>query len=71
MELPSDSYKTRWPGVQVRLAMYVKRQAVSGAKLDCVEGSIQLWMEVLRQCFVGGPVTSITCIGVTLGHLML
>jgi len=48
-----------------------KRQAVPGADVDCMGDSTQLWMEVLMQCFVGGLVTSVTCIGVTRGHSRL
>ncbi|QCD87071.1 hypothetical protein DEO72_LG3g1602 [Vigna unguiculata] len=46
-----------------RLAMCVKHQVVSGAELDCVKDSTQLWMEVLRRCFAGGLITSVACIG--------
>jgi len=38
-----------------------------GAKLDREEDSTQLWIEVLMRCFVGGPITSATCIGITRG----
>jgi len=30
-----------------------------------------LWMKVMMRCFVGGPVTSVTYIGVTRGHSRL
>jgi len=52
-------------------AMRGRRQTVPGAKMDCEEDSTQLWMEVLRQCFFGGSVMSVTYIGLTRGHSRL
>jgi len=46
-------------------------QAVLGVELDYDEDSTHLWMEVLRRCFAGGPVTSVACIGVTRDHSRL
>jgi len=35
------------------------------------EGFYTALMEVLMRCFVGGPVMSVTCIGITHGHSRL
>ena len=39
--------------------------------MDYARDSTQLWMEVLMRCFVGGPIMSVTCIGVIHGHSRL
>jgi len=58
-------------GTNFRQAMQTRCQVVPGAELDCEEDSTQLWIEVLMRHFVGGPILSVTCIGVTRGHSRL
>jgi len=62
---------TKRSGTSFRLATRGMRQAISGVELDYDEDSTQLWIGVLRRCFVGGPITSVACIGITRGHLRL
>lgn len=49
----------------------MKRQAVTGVELDCMEDPTQLWMEVLRRCLGEDLVIIVACIGVTRGHSRL